>query len=103
LNLLDNALKASKRDQTITIRATVEAGHQFVSICVEDQGPGIPHDYSERVFEKYQRIPGASSSKGLGLGLAFCKLAVEAHGGKIWVKNPAAEGACFCFTVPTAA
>ena len=104
LNLLDNALKVSKRDQTVTVRASHVPGDKFVGICVSDQGPGVPETHHERIFEKYGRVENAtSSSKGLGLGLAFCKLAVEAHGGRIWVENAADEGARFCLTLPAAA
>jgi signal transduction histidine kinase len=100
LNLLDNALKVSKRDQTITVSAYVNAKEDAVRICVLDQGPGIPEAYHERIFEKYQRVDNTSTSKGLGLGLAFCKLAMEAHGGKIWVENSTDQGACFCMILP---
>lgn len=103
LNLLDNALKASKQNQTITIRALVDDGDGVVRMHVEDQGPGIPQAYRERIFEKYQRVNGLSTSKGLGLGLAFCKLAVEAHGGQIWVEDSPNGGACFCLTIPSLA
>ena len=100
LNLFDNALKVSKPGQVIAIRANVENGDGAVRISIVDQGPGIPTVDRERIFEKYQRINGISASKGLGLGLAFCKLAVEAHGGRIWVEDAPVAGACFCFTLP---
>lgn len=102
LNLLNNALKVSKADQAITIRAAVEPGANEVRISILDQGPGVPDTHRERIFEKYQRLADSSSSKGLGLGLAFCRLAVESHGGRIWVEESPAAGACFCFTVPVA-
>ena len=100
-NLLDNALKQSKQNQTITIRATGDPGNSAVLICVADQGPGIPEEFRARIFEKFQRVERSPSSKGLGLGLAFCKLAVEAHGGRIWVEDCIEGGACFCLSIPT--
>lgn len=100
LNLLDNALKVSKQNQAITIRALFDDSDGLVRMHVEDQGPGIPPAYRERIFEKYQRVNGRSASKGLGLGLAFCKLAVQAHGGQIWVEDSPNGGACFCITIP---
>jgi K+-sensing histidine kinase KdpD len=100
LNLIDNALKVSKKGQIIAIRANVENDGPAIKISVVDQGPGIPEAYRERIFEKYQRVTAMSTSQGLGLGLAFCKLAVEAHGGRIWVEDSAGEGACFCLTLP---
>jgi signal transduction histidine kinase len=102
LNLLDNALKQSQEDQQITIRAEKAAGDQMVLISVSDQGAGIPEAYRQRIFEKFERVNNDSSSKGLGLGLAFCRLAVEAHGGRIWVDDASEGGARFQFTVPTA-
>lgn len=103
LNLFDNALKVSKPGQVIAIRANVENGDSAVRVSIVDQGPGIPAADRERIFEKYQRINGISASKGLGLGLAFCKLAVEAHEGRIWVEDAPDDGACFSFTVPVEA
>lgn len=100
LNLLDNALKVSKRGQTITVEALFQPEQEAVKICVADEGPGIPEEYREMIFDKYQRVEGSSSSKGLGLGLAFCKLAVEAHGGQIWLETKPHRGASFCLTIP---
>lgn len=100
LNIVDNALKVSRQGQTITIRAHSDNGSRMARISIIDQGPGVPEIYRERIFEKYQRVNGMSTSKGLGLGLAFCKVAVEAHGGRIWVEDSPDEGACFCLTVP---
>jgi signal transduction histidine kinase len=71
---------------------------------VEDQGRGIPEAEQERIFEKFTRVQtGATgNTKGLGLGLAYCKLAVEGHGGKIWVESEVGKGARFIFTLPVA-
>jgi PAS domain S-box-containing protein len=102
LNLLDNALKQSQEDQQITIRAQKAPDDGMILISVSDQGTGIPEAYRELIFEKYARINNDSSSKGLGLGLAFCRLAVEAHGGRIWVDDAPGGGARFQFTVPSA-
>ena len=54
----------------------------------------------ERIFEKFARVERKGRSKGLGLGLAFCRLAVEAHGGKIWVESGPEQGSAFYFTLP---
>ncbi len=99
LNLLDNALKYSKDGHTITISAR-ETESGMVQISVRDEGVGIPEPYRQTIFEKYERVKTESSSKGLGLGLAFCRLAVEAHGGRIWVDGAQGGGARFNFTVP---
>lgn len=100
LNLVENALKYSQTGQWIKIDARPDG--RMVLISVSDQGIGIPPDYREVIFEKFQRIKGESSSKGLGLGLAFCRLAVEAHGGRIWVDDAPDGGARFNLTLPAA-
>lgn len=101
LNLLDNALKYSENNRQITVTAKRHPQEEsMVLVTVVDQGRGIPAEYRTAVFEKFQRIATSSESKGLGLGLAFCRLAVEAHGGKIWVDDAPMGGARFSFTVP---
>ncbi len=102
LNLLDNALKFSRQGQAITIKAAPDEDRNMVRFSVVDQGQGVPEVYRDLIFEKFQRVRSGSSSSGLGLGLAFCRLAVEAHGGAIWVEDAPAGGASFCFTVPAA-
>jgi signal transduction histidine kinase len=78
-------------------------------VSVEDEGVGIPEAYHQSIFDKYFTLKtgGVSSREGVGLGLAFCRLAVEAHGGRIWVESPVTDGArgvrsgCrLCFTLP---
>jgi len=102
INLLDNALKYSHHGQTIAIKAQLEEESHRVRFSIADQGQGVPEAYRDLIFEKFQRIKIGSSSSGLGLGLAFCRLAVEAHGGRIWVEDAPSGGACFCFTIPVA-
>jgi two-component system, NtrC family, sensor histidine kinase KinB len=69
---------------------------------VEDSGPGIPPEMRETIFEKFTRIESDLVPKGIGLGLAFCRIAVEAHGGKMWVgESKQLGGSCFSFTIPT--
>jgi signal transduction histidine kinase len=71
-------------------------------VWVQDTGPGIPASEHERIFDKFTRLHGRSGTRGLGLGLTFCRLAVEAHGGRIWVESAQGSGACFKFTLPIA-
>jgi signal transduction histidine kinase len=54
----------------------------------------------ERIFDKFTRLNRAGNPKGIGLGLAYCRLAVEGHGGRIWVENIPNLGARFCFSLP---
>jgi PAS domain S-box-containing protein len=102
INLLENALKWSPIQGTIKIGAETE-GH-WVRMWVQDTGPGIPETASELIFEKFSRMPSeeATFPKGAGLGLAFCRLAVQAHGGKIWVESQPDQGSLFIFTLPIA-
>jgi len=72
-----------------------------VLFCIEDHGPGIPEEQLDVVFNKFTRLKAASKIQGFGLGLAFCKLAVEAHGGQIGVESQVGKGTRFSFTIPT--
>jgi PAS domain S-box-containing protein len=102
INLIENALKYSGEGQKITVGA--KRNDEMVEISVQDQGRGIPKSEQERIFEKFARVQvGATgNTKGLGLGLAYCKLAVEGHGGKIWVESELGKGSRFIFTLPVA-
>ena len=78
----------------------------MVRLFVNDTGPGIPVEMRERVFEQYEQITTQKpyqGDKGSGLGLHFCKLAIEAHGGRIWIADEGPlSGANFVFTLPIA-
>ena len=101
INLLTNAFKYSQSNKSITITAAHNTDENMVLLSVSDQGQGIPPKYRQLVFEKFERIKrGDADSKGLGLGLAFCRLAVEAHNGRIWVDDAPGGGARFNFTLP---
>ncbi len=112
LNLLDNALKYSPPGTVVTLRANMIKGDDvlrrpqkepMLRVQVVDQGPGVPDDYKERIFDRYTQVPGTKGRRAsAGLGLAFCKLAIESHGGAIWVEdNPSGKnGSAFSFTLP---
>ncbi|MGD9101137.1 MAG: PAS domain-containing sensor histidine kinase, partial [Anaerolineae bacterium] len=98
-NLVDNAIKYSPPGETIHIRA--QANRSTLRISVSDQGPGVPPSERERIFKKFYQVRRRRRRKGAGMGLYFCKLAVEAHGGQIWVEdNSAGGGSTFVFTLP---
>ena len=100
INLFDNAVKFSKRGDTIALGATISATDPtMLEFFVSDEGPGIPAEYRKSIFDKFYRTPN-NTSKGMGIGLAFCRLAVEAHGGTIWADEASSGGAQFCFTIP---
>jgi PAS domain S-box-containing protein len=99
-NLIDNALKYSPSGTPIVITGEINP-QNTACIRISDRGPGIPQEYREMIFERFGQIPGARGRRrGTGLGLAFCKLAVEAHGGRIWVETNAHGGSDFVFTLP---
>ena len=101
INLVSNALKYSSNENTIEIKAQYLDDENRVLIIVNDEGIGIPDAYKQSIFEKFERIDhGDPNSKGLGLGLAFCRLAIEAHGGKIWVEDAPDGGSSFRLTLP---
>jgi len=103
--LLDNASKYAPAGSTITVRAGRD-GDRHVRFTVIDEGPGIPADYRERVFEKFFRIPGRQSHDprrgGIGLGLPIARRLVEAQAGWIWVDAVDDHGTSISMTLPVA-
>ena len=99
-NLLSNAIEHSP--QGGVVRVAVTLCEEGIEIAVADQGSGVPPEYRERIFEKFQRLESRKSVPGSnrGLGLTFCRLAVEAHGGTIWVDDAPAGGALFRALLP---
>ena len=110
-NLLDNAIKFSPNNSKIKVASILvnggdgekarkimdsshfsrlRSGKKYVLVTVSDQGIGIPRAYQKDIFYKFFTVKsrGGNGRKGLGLGLSFCKLVVEAHGGFIWIKSP---------------
>jgi signal transduction histidine kinase len=100
LNLLENATKFTPSGGKIMAKAIHQDG--WVTVSIEDNGPGIPVLERERIFDKFTRLRGDHRPGGLGIGLAFCKMAVEGHGGEIWVESQNNVGTTFFFTLPVA-
>ncbi len=100
VNLLMNASKYGRSDTLIQVNATVEG--EWVRVEVRDEGPGIPIDEHQRIFQRYVRGSTAllSGSGGLGLGLHIVKILVELHGGAVGVSSRPGAGATFWFTLP---
>ena len=101
INLLENAIKFTPLEGRIEIGAQTSDG-AFVKFWVRDNGRGIAAADQEKVFEKFTRVRGKDRPGGLGVGLAFCRLAVHGHGGEIWVESSPGNGATFWLTLPVA-
>lgn len=101
-NLIDNAIKHTPVGGLVTVDARVLEGEMVVGVA--DTGPGIPPEERERVFERFTQTTGEKRRRrGFGLGLTFCRLAVKAHGGRIWVESgDCGIGSRFAFTLPLA-
>jgi signal transduction histidine kinase len=102
LNLLSNAIKHTAPGTHITLRAS--AADTGLLLEVEDDGPGIAPENLERIFEKFGRLPGQAQTRqdNTGLGLTFCRLAVEAHGGTLSVASELGQGTTFRISLPAA-
>ncbi|MBN1147716.1 MAG: GAF domain-containing protein [Anaerolineales bacterium] len=98
INLLENAIKFTPAEGTIHMGA--QRQDQMLQVWVQDSGPGILPADQERIFDKFTRLNTAEGPKGLGLGLAYCRLAVASHEGRIWVESEIGKGSRFLFTVP---
>ena len=96
-NLISNSLKYAPADTVVCIRARVEG--ESVHVQVSNQGPQVPQEDLERIFDKFYRTTAADRVTGTGLGLSICRGIIEAHDGHIWAEN-VADGLAFNFTVP---
>ena len=74
----------------------------MLQVAVTDDGPGIPADQRERIFDKFAQVESGFARRGSGLGLTFCRLAVEAHGGCIWLEQAPSQGSRVLFALPLA-
>lgn len=106
-NLLDNAFKHTPQGGQIQVQATLEsgAGGPVVLCVVADTGSGIAASVQDVLFDKFRRAgqPLHGRRRGMGIGLHYCKLAVETHGGRIWVESQPGQGCTFYFTLPATA
>ena len=100
-NLVQNALTHSA--SAITLQLSARRDGDGILFTIADNGPGIPPEYHEVIFRKFERVknPNMPRTRSSGLGLAFCKLVVDAHGGRIWVQSAGeGKGSSFHFTLP---
>lgn len=99
VNLLDNAIKYTPEEGTIEI-SILHRTSQKVQVSVCDNGPGIPHESRENIFEDCFRLQRDEAKEGYGIGLGLCQRIIQAHYGRIWVDSTLGEGSCFHFTLP---
>jgi signal transduction histidine kinase len=99
LNLIDNGLRFTPREGVVTVRAWREA--DWVWVAIDDTGPGISADQRERIFDRFVQTEAGRKSTGFGLGLAYCRTAVTAHGGTIHAEEgPNGVGTRIVFSLP---
>jgi PAS domain S-box-containing protein len=98
INLVENAIKYTPTEGAVHVGTKHD--RDVVRVWVQDTGPGIPKEKQRNIFEKYTRLHGKSGPQGYGLGLAYCRLAIDVHGGEIWVDDVPEGGSQFNFTLP---
>ncbi len=101
-NLLNNAVEHSPDDKQITVKIRYDADRKEAAVSVADEGTGIPDQFKEKIFEKFFQIEAGKTyhKTTTGLGLTFCKLVIEAHGGRLWVEDNEGGGTRFIFSLP---
>jgi signal transduction histidine kinase len=100
-NLVGNAFKFTQNSGSVRLR--IERLAQRVRVSVMDNGPGIEPEHHQRIFEKFGQADSNAPRAGTGLGLTFCRLAVQAHAGSIGVESEPGKGSVFWFELPMAA
>jgi signal transduction histidine kinase len=101
-NLVGNAVKFTPDGGVVRVTAEIDGAETDprILVAVSDTGPGISLQIRDRLFQKF--VTGRQEGRGSGLGLAFCKMVVEAHDERIWVESTPGEGTTFFFTLPVA-
>jgi signal transduction histidine kinase len=103
-NLIDNAIRHTPDGGSISVLSRQGPQKTSLLVSIKDSGNGIPKEYQQKIFEIFEQLPrtqGGVRSGSCGLGLTFCKMAIEAHGGRIWVESEGVgAGATFCFELP---
>ena len=102
-NLLNNSLKYTDRGGSIFVSVSYDKEKGESVFLVKDTGLGIPQEYIHKIFDQFFQVNESMkrSRRGVGLGLSFCRMAVKAHGGRIWVESKQNQGSSFYFTIPS--
>ncbi len=98
-NLIGNALKFTFGDRSPEIEITARQQDEHWLFAVADNGIGIEPQYTDKIFQMFQRLHSSSEYEGTGIGLAICHKVVTSHGGKIWVESKIGKGSTFYFTL----
>lgn len=101
-NLVNNAIKHTKKQGYIKVSSIFDPDKKIIQINITDDGVGIPKEFHEKIFKKFEQLDAKAAGirTGSGLGLTFCKMAVEAHNGKIWIESEVGKGSTFSFILP---
>ena len=102
-NLVDNAIKYGRHGGTVRVETPeYEAGQEMVEVAITDDGPGIPAESLDKIFERFFRVDKARSrdAGGTGLGLSIVKHIIQSHGGRVRVESQVDRGTTFFFTLP---
>jgi len=103
-NLVDNAIRYTPKGGAIAVSLDSAPWEEVLCLSVKDSGSGLPPEYHQKIFDKFEQVTlkkDGDRAGSSGLGLTFCKLAVEAHGGKIWVESEGlGKGCIFCIHLP---
>lgn len=97
-NLVENAIRFTPADGSV--RISLSDSSESVRFAITDTGPGIPTEHQSKIFEKFGQVENVDARAGTGLGLFFCEMAVELHGGRIGVQSTEGQGSTFWFTLP---
>jgi PAS domain S-box-containing protein len=101
-NLVSNAIKF-RREKCPEVQISASEGKEFWTFAVKDNGIGLKMEYSDKIFQMFQRLQNGDEFQGSGVGLAITKKIVERHGGRIWVESEEGKGTTFFFTIPKVA
>src|SRR5690606_197227 len=99
-NLISNAIKFRKKDQTPLIKISAKKKNNHYHFLIEDNGIGIANEHLEKIFIIFQRLHNKHEYNGSGIGLAHCRKIVALHEGEIWVESELKKGSDFHFTIP---
>ncbi|MEM7511961.1 MAG: ATP-binding protein, partial [Bacteroidota bacterium] len=99
-NLINNAIKFRRPDESPIVNISAEEGRMGYLIKIRDNGIGIPKEYQQKIFQLFNRLHTSSEFEGTGIGLSICKRIVEKLGGTIWVESDEGKGTTFFVRLP---